>query len=72
MRGQAHVLMIVLLAFVTLLFLIAFNPALNMGIDHALPTTDSLSHVLLLLLVPIFALGALFWFIAFLPGVASR
>jgi len=72
MRGQAHVLMIVLLAAVTLLFLIAFNPALNKGIDHALPGSDTLSHLLLLLVVPLFAIGALVWFIAFIPGVSGR
>lgn len=72
MRGQAHVLMIVLLAVVTLLFFIAFNPALNKGIDHALPGSDTLQHLLLLTLVPLFAIGALVWFIAFIPGVFSR
>ena len=64
--------MIVLLAIITLFFLIAYNPALNQGIDHALPGSDTLQHLLLLSLGPIFALGALVWFIAFIPGVSSR
>ena len=65
-------LMVLLLAFGTLLFLIAATPALNRGIDWALPSSDTLSHALLLLLAPLFAIGALFWMIAFTPGVQSR